>query len=47
VITQVNRKDTPSVNEVTAALTKARSDKRALLLVRNSNGQRFVALDFS
>jgi serine protease Do len=47
VITQVNRKNVTSANEAVAALNEAKSDKRALLLVRRGDSQRFVALSFS
>jgi serine protease Do len=47
VITQVNHKDVVSVNEAVTALNAAKSDKRALLLVRRGDSQRFVALSFS
>jgi serine protease Do len=47
VITQVNRKSVTSANEAVAALNEAKADKRALLLVRRGDSQRFVALSFS
>jgi serine protease Do len=43
----VNRKNVTSANEAVAALNEAKSDKRALLLVRRGDSQRFVALSFS
>jgi serine protease Do len=47
VITQVNHKNVASANEAVTALNEAKSDKRALLLVRRGDSQRFVALSFS
>jgi serine protease Do len=47
VITQVNHKNVTSASEAVAALNEAKSDKRALLLVRRGDSQRFVALSFS
>jgi serine protease Do len=47
VITQVNQKPVTSAAAAVAALKKAKSDQRALLLVRRGDSQRFVALSFS
>jgi len=47
VITQVNHKNVTSAGEAVSALNEAKSDKRALLLVRRGDSQRFVALSFS
>ena len=47
VITQVNHKNVNSASEAATALNEAKSDKRALLLVRRGDSQRFVALSFS
>jgi serine protease Do len=47
VITQVNQKPVTSAGAAVEALKKAKSDQRALLLVRRGDSQRFVALSFS
>jgi S1-C subfamily serine protease len=47
VITQVNQKAVTSATAAVAALKKAKTDQRALLLVRRGDSQRFVALSFS
>ena len=48
VIVQVNQEPVASAQEANAALAESRADgRRALLLVRRGDSQRFVALNFA